>query len=148
MSEEKRSVRKEQAARTREEIIEAAIREFSKHSFTDTTMAQLAKAIRMTPGALYWHFETKEDLVIAAISELNRRFTQEFEFLLTEGRSLTARQQLKGFMDRTTNFFRYHTHYGKFFGMLAALSADQSERVTKVLRETLDLYAAAVARII
>ncbi|NBU64215.1 MAG: TetR/AcrR family transcriptional regulator, partial [Chloroflexia bacterium] len=27
-------------------------------------MAELARAIHMTPGALYWHFPTKEDLLL------------------------------------------------------------------------------------
>ncbi len=145
---EKRSARKEQAARTREEILEAAIKEFSEHSFASMTMAQLAKAIKMTPGALYWHFDTKEDVLLAAIDELNSRFLREFEFLIREGRSLTARQQLQGFLDRTENFFRYHTHYGKFFAMLTALSADVNERVTLKLKEVLALYGQAVAHIV
>src|SRR5688500_5914356 len=107
---DKRTARKEQAARTREEILDAAIKEFSEHSFAATTMAQLARAIRMTPGALYWHFDTKEDLLLAAIDELNQRFIREFDFLVREGRTLNANQQLQGFIDRTENFFRYHTH--------------------------------------
>jgi len=63
----KREIKQERAVRTREEILEAAIREFSSRSFEATSMAQLAKAIRMTPGALYWHFPTKEDLLLGAL---------------------------------------------------------------------------------
>ena len=144
----KREIKQERAARTREEILEAAIREFSSRSFEATSMAQLAKTIRMTPGALYWHFPTKEDLLLGALEELHQRFMREFDFLVKEGRSLTARQQLKGFFDRTQNFFRYHRHYGKFFGMLTALSADANDRVASATRAVLEAYAAAVAGIV
>jgi AcrR family transcriptional regulator len=144
----KREIKQERAVRTREDILEAAIQEFSQRSLEATSMAQLAKAIRMTPGALYCHFATKEDLVLAALEELNGRFLREFEFLTREGRALAARQQLAGFFDRTRNFFRYHRHYGKFFGMLTALSADASPRVATATREVLATYAAAVGGII
>jgi len=144
----KREIKQERAARTREEILEAAIREFSSRSFEATSMAQLAKTIRMTPGALYWHFPTKEDLLLGALEELHRRFLREFDFLVKEGRSLTALQQLKGFFDRTQNFFRYHRHYGRFFGMLTALSADANERVASATRAVLAEYAVAVGGIV
>lgn len=144
----KREIKQERAARTREEILEAAIKEFSSRSFEATSMAQLAKTIRMTPGALYWHFPTKEDLLLGALEELHTRFIREFDFLVKEGRSLTARQQLKGFFDRTQNFFRYHRHYGKFFGMLTALSADANDRVATATRAVLTEYAASVGRIV
>jgi AcrR family transcriptional regulator len=144
----KREIKQERAARTREEILEAAIKEFSSRSFEATSMAQLAKSIRMTPGALYWHFPTKEDLLLGALEELHQRFIREFDFLVKEGRSLTARQQLKGFFDRTQNFFRYHRHYGRFFGMLTALSADANDRVASATRTVLQAYAGAVGRIV
>ena len=41
----KREIKQERAARTREEILEAAIKEFSSRSFEATSMAQLAKTI-------------------------------------------------------------------------------------------------------
>lgn len=144
----KRDIKQQRAARTREEILEAAITEFSQRSFLGTSMVQLAKAIRMTPGALYWHFPTKEDLLLAAIEELHSRFMKEFEFLLTEGRKLTATQQLLGFFDRTQNFFRYHREYGKFYSMVTVLSAESNERVATALRDVLNIYALAVQNII
>jgi AcrR family transcriptional regulator len=144
----KREIKQERAARTREEILEAAIKLFARRGFLATTMAELAKAIRMTPGALYWHFPTKEDLLLAAIEELHQRYMKEFVDLVSEGRKLTAKQQLIGFMERTQNFLRYHREYGIFFGMVAAESADSHERVAGALRDALGTYAQALAGII
>jgi AcrR family transcriptional regulator len=144
----KREIKQERAARTREEILEAAIRLFARQGFLATTMAALAKAIRMTPGALYWHFPTKEDLLLAAIEELHQRYIKEFVDLLVEGRKLPAREQLKGFMERTQSFLRYHREYGTFFGMVAAESADTNERVSSALRDAMGVYVEVLRGII
>jgi AcrR family transcriptional regulator len=144
----KREIKQERAARTRVEILEAAITLFARRGFLATTMAELAKAIRMTPGALYWHFPTKEDLLLAAIDELHERYLKEFVDLLSEQRSLPPREQLVRFMNRTSQFLRYHREYGIFFGMVAAESAESNERVAEALREKLNLYVHALAGII
>lgn len=144
----KREIKQERAARTRVEILEAAITLFARRGFLATTMAELAKAIRMTPGALYWHFPTKEDLLLAAIEELHERYLKEFVDLLSEQRKLSAKEQLIWFMTRTAQFLRYHREYGIFFGMVAAESADSNDRVAEALREKLAIYAMAAANII
>jgi AcrR family transcriptional regulator len=144
----KREIKQERAARTRVEILEAAIILFARRGFLATTMAELAKAIRMTPGALYWHFPTKEDLLLAAIDELHQRYLNEFVDLLAEHRKLGAREQLVSFMNRTSQFLRYHREYGIFFGMVSAESAESNERVAEALREKLDIYVHVLAAII
>lgn len=144
----KREIKQERAARTRVEILEAAITLFARRGFLATTMAELAKAIRMTPGALYWHFPTKEDLLLAAIEELHQRYLNEFVDLLSEHRKLSAREQLISFVNRTSQFLRYHRQYGIFFGMVSAEAAESNERVAEALREKLELYAQALVPII
>ena len=144
----KREIKQERAARTRVEILEAAITLFARRGFLATTMAELAKAIRMTPGALYWHFPTKEDLLLAAIDELHQRYLNEFVDLLAEHRRLGPREQLVRFMNRTGQFLRYHREYGIFFGMVAAEAAEANERVAEALREKLDIYAHVLAGIL
>jgi AcrR family transcriptional regulator len=144
----KREIKQERAARTRVEILEAAITLFARRGFLATTMAELAKAIRMTPGALYWHFPTKEDLLLAAIEDLHQRFLNEFVDLLSEHRKLTAREQLISFLNRSQQFLRYHREYGIFFGMVAAESAEANDRVADAIREKLDIYVQVAAGII
>ena len=144
----KREIKQERAARTRVEIMEAAITLFARRGILATTMAELAKAIRMTPGALYWHFPTKEDLLLAAIEDLHQRFLNEFVDLLNEHRKLSAREQLVSFLNRSQQFLRYHREYGIFFGMVAAESAEANDRVADAIREKLDIYVHAAANII
>jgi AcrR family transcriptional regulator len=144
----KREIKQERAARTRLEIMEAAITLFARRGILATTMAELAKAIRMTPGALYWHFPTKEDLLLSAIDALHERFLNEFKELLGEQRKLTARQQLEAFIERAQQFLRHHREYGIFFGMVAAESAYMNDRVAASIREKLGKYVAVLVNII
>jgi AcrR family transcriptional regulator len=143
-----RATKQERAARTRGEILEAAILVFSKHGFLGTSMVQLARTIRMTPGALYWHFATKEDLLLAALEELDGRFLREFEPIAREARTLRAHDQLAFFLQRTERFFGENPSYGRFLAMLAALSPGAHERVSKAISEVLEAYARAVGQII
>lgn len=144
---EKRELKQERAARTRVEILEAAITLFARRGFLATTMADLARAIRMTPGALYWHFPTKEDLLLGAIEELHQRFLHEFREL-REQRALPAREQLQSFIGRAQRMLGGHREYGIFFAMLAAEAADSNERVADAIREKLELYAGVLEGII
>ena len=146
---QKRAIKQERAARTREEIMDAAIRLFARRGFLATTMSELAKAIRMTPGALYWHFPTKEDLLLATMDEVHQRYIKEFIDLFSEaGRKLPARQQLQTFLQRTATFLRYNRDYGIFIGMVAAESADMNARIAEALRNMVTLYAQVLAGII
>jgi AcrR family transcriptional regulator len=143
-----RPIKQERAVRTRVEILEAAIKLFAHRGYLATTMAELAKAIRMTPGALYWHFPTKEDLLLAAIDELRERFVREFTGLINVGGELSARERLVEYLLRTQAFLRYHREYAIFFGMAAAESANQHERVAQALRRALSVCVGIVAAII
>ncbi len=145
---EKREIKQERAARTRLEIMEAAITLFARRGILATTIAELAKAIRMTPGALYWHFPTKEDLLLATIEELHNRYLSEFKEILEGRLKLTARQQFETFFERSTQFLRYHREYGIFFAMVSAESAYTNDRVATAIRETLGIYVAVLENII
>jgi AcrR family transcriptional regulator len=54
---------------TRERIVDEAMRLFSRHGYTATSIASIEEAAGLTPGAggLYHHFESKEALLAAGI---------------------------------------------------------------------------------
>ncbi len=54
---------KEEAMKTREAIIDAAVRVFSEKGIPRTTLADIAREAGVTRGAIYWHFKNKEDLL-------------------------------------------------------------------------------------
>lgn len=53
---------KEESARTRARLIDAARSEFGLHGYTRTSLEQIARRAGVTRGALYFHFRDKSDL--------------------------------------------------------------------------------------
>ena len=54
---------KEDAAKTRLQIMKAAIDLFSSKGYDRTTFEHIASRIKLTKGAVYWHFNTKPELL-------------------------------------------------------------------------------------
>lgn len=76
---------KQQAQATRQQIIDAAIREFSIHGVSATSLNDIANAAGVTRGAIYWHFKNKTDIFNAIwacmeskISELELEYQTKF----------------------------------------------------------------------
>ncbi|WP_336994086.1 acrEF/envCD operon transcriptional regulator [Lelliottia amnigena] len=53
---------KEEAQKTRQQLIEAAITQFSTRGVASTTLTDIADAAGLTRGAVYWHFTSKTEL--------------------------------------------------------------------------------------
>ncbi len=59
---------KEDAEKTREQILHAALDVFTEKGYSMATFVDIAEKIGLTKGAVYWHFKTKTDLLVAMIS--------------------------------------------------------------------------------
>lgn len=79
---------KEEAEKTRQAILEAALDVFSEKGFAKTTFDEIALKAGFTKGAIYWYFRNKADLVSALIVEYVQRKKNEIEKTLPRGNSL------------------------------------------------------------
>jgi TetR/AcrR family transcriptional regulator, acrAB operon repressor len=61
---------KQEAAATREHILDTAERVFSEHGVSRTSLAYIADAAGVTRGAIYWHFRNKGDLFTALLDRV------------------------------------------------------------------------------
>jgi TetR/AcrR family transcriptional regulator, cholesterol catabolism regulator len=64
---EVRNTRRVRPADRREQILAAAARLFAEYGFEATSVRQIADAVKMLPGSLYHHFDTKEDILHAIL---------------------------------------------------------------------------------
>ncbi|EOU9604466.1 acrEF/envCD operon transcriptional regulator [Cronobacter dublinensis] len=53
---------KQEALKTRQQLIDAAIFTFADRGVAHTTLADIARAAEVTRGAVYWHFTSKAEL--------------------------------------------------------------------------------------
>ncbi|MFA8342440.1 MAG: TetR family transcriptional regulator [Rhodothermaceae bacterium] len=70
---------KEEAEKTRQDILKAAIEVFSEKGFASSTLVDIAKKANVTRGAIYWHFNNKNDLFEALIAENDSKVNQMIE---------------------------------------------------------------------
>lgn len=73
---------KEEAERTRTRILASALSLFVKKGYEHTTFTDVAARLKMTKGAVYWHFDTKEALLVALVQEMLAKFRRQIEDLM------------------------------------------------------------------
>jgi AcrR family transcriptional regulator len=69
----------------REQIVDAALRCFSARGFQRTSMADIIAESSMSAGAIYGHFEGKQQLALAVAQRILGNRMAEFGLRLTEG---------------------------------------------------------------
>ena len=77
--------RKEDAQRTRTRILASALSLFAKKGYEHTTFTDIAARLKMTKGAVYWHFESKEALLVELVNLALGKFRRQLEELMPHG---------------------------------------------------------------
>ena len=76
---------KENAQKTRTRIMASALALFSRNGYEHTTFTDIAARLKMTKGAVYWHFKSKTDLLLALVDEMLEKFRRQTFSLLPDG---------------------------------------------------------------
>jgi AcrR family transcriptional regulator len=76
----------DRAKATREAIIAGAASVFEEHGYGGASLTQVSDAAKVTKGALYFHFQSKEELAKAVIEEQHRIVLAESEAILADRR--------------------------------------------------------------
>jgi AcrR family transcriptional regulator len=96
------------AAQTRERLLAAAADVFAERGYDGTRVADIAAAAGMSNGALYAHFDSKAELLVAALRAHGQRQLADMvaadpgrpitELLLMVGRGLRRRRDPRGYL--------------------------------------------------
>jgi AcrR family transcriptional regulator len=96
------------AAETRERLLRAAADVFAERGYDGTRVADIAAAAGVSNGALYAHFASKADLLVAALRAHGRNLLADMfaagpdrpvvELLLAVGRWLPRRRDARGYL--------------------------------------------------
>lgn len=76
---------KEDAQKTRSRILASALTLFSKKGYEHTTFTDIAARLKLTKGAVYWHFDSKETLLVALVDVALEKFRRQLLSLMSEG---------------------------------------------------------------
>ena len=68
--------------RTRSRILASALSLFAKKGYEHVTFTDVAARLDMTKGAVYWHFASKEALLLALVDEMFGKFRRQIDELM------------------------------------------------------------------
>lgn len=88
---------KEDAEKTRQQILDAARLVFAEQGVSKTTLAQIAKAAGVTRGAIYWHFQNKIDLFFAMKEQVPLPLLDQNTIELSQQPTQNPLQQIEEF---------------------------------------------------
>jgi len=77
--------RKEDAEKTRARILASALALFAKKGYERTTFTDIAARLKMTKGAVYWHFASKEALLVELVRLALEKFRRQLDELMPLG---------------------------------------------------------------
>ncbi|HPV86840.1 MAG TPA: TetR/AcrR family transcriptional regulator, partial [Caldisericia bacterium] len=80
--------RKQQKENTRNNILQAALREFVDKGLANTNVQDVAKAANVSYGTIFAHFPKKDDLLIRVINEYGSQIVEKFNNLVNDDNNL------------------------------------------------------------
>jgi len=73
---------KEEAEKTRKKILASALSLFAKKGYENTTFTDIAARLKLTKGAVYWHFKSKDELLLELVHLALERFHRQLDNLM------------------------------------------------------------------
>ncbi|GHB46353.1 TetR family transcriptional regulator [Streptomyces cirratus] len=96
---------------TRQRIQDVALELFAEQGYEKTSLREIAERLDVTKAALYYHFKTKEDIIISVFQDLTQPIDDLIEWAEGEPRTLeTKREVLRRYseaMAAGTSLYRF-----------------------------------------
>jgi TetR/AcrR family transcriptional regulator, tetracycline repressor protein len=114
------------------DVVDAATALLDNYGIADLTMRRLARELKVSPGALYWHFANKQQL-LGAIAD---RILEPVEDAAGDWRDRVA-----GICEQLRDALLSHTDGAELVS--ASFAAGQSEAMSRVLAQLIEAAADA-----
>lgn len=139
---------KEEAEATRLKLMEAASTLFSKQGVATTTLLQVANEAGLSRGAIYWHFQNKDDLFQALMQRVVASILQRSEEVSQDGNDPLHQLHVvwRLLLDATVNDPDVHRIFEIAYCKMEYVQAHAPARIMRhsSRQNFLDLFAAAM----
>ena len=109
---------KEDAAKTRLKILKAALDLFSSRGYDKTTFEHIAARIKLTKGAVYWHFNSKPELLRQLVIYVIDEATGDQRIVNSQPETFAElKSGLKEWMSRILTNPQNHKHVKMLFNL-------------------------------
>lgn len=88
------STRQPRRGNTRQRIQDVALELFAEQGYEKTSLREIAERLEVTKAALYYHFKTKEDILISAFEDLTRPMDELIEWAREQPHCLETKWEL------------------------------------------------------
>lgn len=79
---------------TRQRIQDVALELFAEQGYEKTSLREIAERLEVTKAALYYHFKTKEDIIISLFDDLTRPIDELIEWAQGQPRTLEMKREV------------------------------------------------------
>ncbi|WP_329135070.1 TetR/AcrR family transcriptional regulator [Streptomyces sp. NBC_01476] len=79
---------------TRRRIQDVALELFAEHGYEKTSLREIAERLDVTKAALYYHFKTKEDILVSISEDLARPVDELIAWAESQPRTLATKQEM------------------------------------------------------
>ncbi|MCX4691286.1 TetR/AcrR family transcriptional regulator [Streptomyces sp. NBC_01408] len=79
---------------TRQRIQDVALELFAEQGYEKTSLREIAERLEVTKAALYYHFKTKEDIIISLFEDLTRPIDELIAWAEKQPGSLETKQEV------------------------------------------------------
>src|SRR6185436_8732811 len=100
---------------TRQRLIEVAVRRFYRDGFRNVGIDQVYLEVGISKTAFYKHFESKEDLMLAALQLQNGWLQETFRTMIRDRGGATALGQLHAVLDVVEHIIESDEYRGCMF---------------------------------
>ena len=134
----------EQGRRSREALLSAAIELIADGGYNATGVDAIARRSGVMKSALYWHFGSKEGLLVAALERSAAEWVAELEQSMVPDAAPGAR--LRDLVDRVQGLFVERPDRIRLLMSALIERGDSNEEVRKGVARILEQIQAAIAR--
>ncbi|GGR77373.1 TetR/AcrR family transcriptional regulator [Streptomyces nojiriensis] len=79
---------------TRQRIQDVALELFAEQGYEKTSLREIAERLEVTKAALYYHFKTKEDIIISLFEDLTRPIDELITWAEGQPRTLETKREV------------------------------------------------------
>ncbi|MFI2436482.1 TetR/AcrR family transcriptional regulator [Streptomyces sp. NPDC018693] len=79
---------------TRQRIQDVALELFAEQGYEKTSLREIAERLEVTKAALYYHFKTKEEIIVSLFEDLTRPIEDLVEWGGQQPRTLETKQEI------------------------------------------------------
>ncbi|MFE6226641.1 MULTISPECIES: TetR/AcrR family transcriptional regulator [unclassified Streptomyces] len=79
---------------TRQRIQDVALELFAEQGYEKTSLREIAERLDVTKAALYYHFKTKEDIIIGIFQDLTRPMDELLAWAADQPRTLETKREI------------------------------------------------------